>query len=169
MAPGLLPGSVARGGRGSQASAAVRGAASGGTDARQGLPGPRPSARPARRAGLGGAGGGNSRRGAPGVRHRRYGRGGGSRVPAKEAEFLFLYFSWGHKTPTEQNWKGLQRLLAPTLHFTVRSRDGLKSPKPQASVRTATSDPWPHNLTVLIPLHTLSRVPRNGLVENVGA
>lgn len=77
--------------------------------------------------------------------------------------FPLYAFLLGHKT-TEQSWKGLQRLSAPPLHFAVRPRGELKSRKPQAP-----PDPWPHNVAVLIPLYTLPRVLRNGLVASIGA
>ena len=84
-----------------------------------------------------------------------------------DTEFFSLHFSWGPKTYTKQNRNGLQRLLAPALHFTVRPRDELnQSPKPQASVRIATPDSWHHILSVLISLHSLPRIPRNGLVKS---
>lgn len=45
--------------------------------------------------------------------------GGGTFV---DAEFSSLHFYWGHKTSTKQNRKGLQRLLAPALHFSETKR-----------------------------------------------
>lgn len=97
---GPFPGRGAAGGRWAPAAIAGPGATPCGAGARPRLPDPRPCARPARRAGPGGADGvgsgrgGGRRRGTPGVRRRRYGRrggreaapcGSGKRVQAAEA------------------------------------------------------------------------------------